>query len=100
MVALPFFRIYGAGAVWLSLRSILGRAREHANGRGGLLFFSLIVRPRDFFFRPPPPPPPPQKKPPATQSMIGYDEGTYSATFMRVSKQVMNLPETDQGRGR
>ena len=32
--------------------------------------------------------------------MIGYDEGTYSATFMRVSKQVMNLPETDKGRGR
>ena len=23
----PFFRIYGTGAVWLSLRSILGRAR-------------------------------------------------------------------------
>ena len=27
MLLYPFFRIYGAGAVWLSLRSILGRAR-------------------------------------------------------------------------
>ena len=52
---------------------------------------SFALRPR---------PPTQKKKAPATQSMIGYDEGTYSATFMRVSKQVMNLPETDQGRGR
>ena len=44
--------------------------------------------------------PRPKKMAPATQSMIGYDEGTYSATFMRVSKQGMNLPETDQGRGK
>ena len=35
----------------------------------------------------------------ATQSMIGYGEGTYSLEFMRVSKQGMNLPETDQGLG-
>ena len=27
MLLYPFFRIYGTGAVWLSLRSILGRAR-------------------------------------------------------------------------
>ena len=31
----------------------------------------------------------------ATQSMIGYYEGPYSATFMLVSKQGMNLPDTD-----
>ena len=72
---------------------------EHAKGRGGLLFFSLIVRPRHFFFFSPAPPPPPQKKASATQSMIGYGEGTYSLEFMRVSKQGMNLPETDQGLG-
>ena len=36
---------------------------------------------------------------PVTQSMIGYDERTYSETFMRVSKHRMNLPGTDQGRG-
>ena len=34
---------------------------EHAKWRGGLLFFSLIVRPRHFFFCPPTPPPPPKK---------------------------------------
>ena len=31
---------------------------EHAKGRGGLLVFSLIVRPRHFFLRPLPPSPP------------------------------------------
>ena len=83
---------------------------EHAKGRGGLLFFSLIVRLGHFSFCPPPPPPPKKKKTKqnktkqnkmasATQSMIGYGEGTYSLEFMRVSNQGMNLPETDQGLG-
>ena len=58
---------------------------------------SSVLEISSFALRPRRPPP---KMAPATQSMIGYDEGTYSATFMRVSKQVMNLPETDQGRGR
>ena len=53
---------------------------EHAKGRGGLLFKK-------------------KKMASATQSMIGYGEGTYSLEFMRVSKQGMNLPETDQGLG-
>ena len=74
---------------------------ERAKGRGGLLFFSLIVHPRHYSFcsPAPAPPPPPKKMTPATQSMIGYGEGTYSLEFMRVSKQGMNLPETDQGLG-
>ena len=92
----PFFRNYEAGAVWLSLRSILGRARgtREWERRTPLLLShrassTLLLSPSA-----PAAAPPPQKK------MIGYDEGTYSATFMRVSKQGMNLPETDQGRGR
>ena len=67
---------------------------EHAKGRGGLLFFSLIVCPRHFFFLSPP-----KQMASATQSMIGYGEGTYSLEFIRVSKQGMNLPETDHGLG-
>ena len=50
---------------------------------------SCVFDTSSFALRPCPPP-----------KMIGYDEGTYSATFMRVSKQGMNLPETDQERGR
>ena len=63
-----FLTIYKAGAVWLSLRSMLGRAKKRMAS--------------------------------ARQSMIGYDEGTYARTFMRVSTHRMNLPGTDQGRGR
>ena len=88
----PFFRNYEAGAVWLSLRSILGRARgtREWERRTPLL---LSHRASSTLLLSPSAPAPPTK-------MIGYDEGTYSATFMRVSKQGMNLPETDQGRGR
>ena len=40
MVALPFFRYYKAGGVWLSLRSMQGRARGTREGerRPPLLF--------------------------------------------------------------
>ena len=48
---------------------------EHAKGRGGLLFKK-------------------KKMASATQSMIGYGEGTYSLEFMRVSKQ-RNEPAGD-----
>ena len=91
MVALPFFRNYEAGAVRLSLRSILGRARgtREWERRTPLL---LSHRASSALLLSPSAPAPPK--------MIGYDEGTYSATFMRVSKQGMNLPETDQERGR
>ena len=84
-----FLAIYKAGAVWLSLRSMLGRAR-------GTSVFDISS------FGPSPPPPPHKKKRMASarQSMIGYDEGTYARTFMRVSTHRMNLPGTDQGRGR
>ena len=99
-----FFSNYKAGAVWLSLLGMLGRERGTREGerRTPLLFshrtswtFLLLS-------------PPPQKKKnktkqkkmaSATQSMIGYGEGTYSLEFMRVSNQGMNLPETDQGLG-
>ena len=72
-----FFSNYKADAVWLSLRGMLGRARGTREGerRTPLLFSHR------------------------TSSMIGYGEGTYSLDFMRVSKQGMNLPETDQGLG-
>ena len=50
MVALPFLAIYKAGAVWLSLRSMLGRAR-------GTSVFDISS-----FAPSPPPPPPPHKK--------------------------------------
>ena len=98
MLLYPFFRIYGTGAVWLSLRSILGRARgtREWERRTPLLFSHRASS--TFLLSPSAPAPP--KMAPATQSMIGYDEGTYSATFMHVSKQGMNLAETNQGRGR
>ena len=88
-----FFSNYKAGAVWLSLRGILGRARGTREGerRTPLLFSHctsstfLLLSPR---------PPPPKKMASATQSMIGYGEGTYSLEFMRVSKQ-RNEPAGD-----
>ena len=88
----PFFRNYEAGAVRLSLRSILGRARgtREWERRTPLLLSHRVSS--TLLLSPSAPAPPPK--------MISYDEGTYAATFMRVSKQGMNLPETDQGRGR
>ena len=94
----PFFRNYEAGAVWLSLRSILGRARgtREWERRTPLLFSHRASS----TFLLSPSAPAQKTMAPATQSMSGYYERTYSATFMRVSKQGMNLPETDQERGR
>ena len=91
LLSQPFLAIIKRALFGLACVACLAVQGDHAKGRGRLLFFSLIVRPRHFFFCPPAPPPP------ATQSMIGYGEGTYSLEFMRVSKQGMNLPETDQG---
>ena len=98
LLSQPFFSNYKAGAVWLSLRGMLGRARGTREGerRTPLLFFSSYVLDISSFV---PPPPPKKKMVSATQSMIGYGEGTNSLEFMRVSKQGMNLPETDQGLG-
>ena len=97
----PFFSNYKAGAVWLSLRGMLGRARGTREGeRRTPLLFSHRTSSTFLLLSPRPPPPPPKKKmASATQSMIGYGEGTYSLEFMRVSMQGMNLPETDQGLG-
>ena len=58
-----FLAIYKAGAVWISLRSMLGRTRG--------------TRVLDISSFAPPPPRPHQKNAPATQSMIG----TYSRTL-------------------
>ena len=93
MVALPFFRYYKAGGVWLSLRSMQGRARGTREGerRPPLLFSHRASS--TFLLSPPLPP----KMAPATQSMIGYDEGNNSGTFTRVLKHGMNLSGTYQG---
>ena len=89
----PFFRNYEAGAVWLSLRSILGRARGTREWeRRTPVLFCHRASPK---FHLSPSAPAQKTMEPATQSMIGYYEGTYSATFVRVSKLGMNLPETD-----
>ena len=70
-----FLAIYKAGAVWISLRSMLGRAR-------GTLVFDISS------FAPPTPFPAPAKKMvPATQSMIG----TYSGTLAQ-NEPVENEP--------
>ena len=78
---------------------MLGRARGTREGerRTPLLFSHRTSS--TFLLLSPRPPPPRKKMASATQSMIGYGEGTYSLEFMRVSKQGMNLPETDQGLG-
>ena len=76
----PFFSNYKAGPVWLCLRGMLGRARGTREGERRTPLQE-------------------KKMACATQSMIGYGEGTYSLEFMRVSKKGMNLPETDQGLG-
>ena len=62
MVALPFFfRNYEADAVWLSLRSILGRARRirEWEGRTPLLFSHRASS--TFLLSPSAPAPPPKK---------------------------------------
>ena len=104
LLSQPFFSNYKAGTVWLSLRGMLGRARGTRRGEeNSSSFLSSYVLDISSFVPqlPQPPPPPPKKKKmaSATQAMIGYGEGTYSLEFMRVSKQGMNLPETDQGLG-
>ena len=79
---------------------MLGRARGTREGeRRTPLLFSHRTSSTFLLLSAAPPPPLQKKMAPATQSMIGYGEGTYSLEFMRVSKQGMNLPETDQGLG-
>ena len=46
-----------ACVAWAGNYQITGRARGTREGRGGLLSFSLLMRPRHFFFRPSSPPP-------------------------------------------
>ena len=61
LLSQPFFSNYKAGAVWLSLRGMLGRARGTREGerRTPLLFSHRTSS--TFLLLSPPPPPPPKK---------------------------------------
>ena len=85
MVPLPFLAILK--------QALFGLARGTRDwGRRPPLLFSSCVFDISSFA--------PPRKAPATQSMIGFDEGTSAGTFMRVSKHGMNLSGTHQGLGR
>ena len=58
LLSQPFLAIIKRALFGLACVACLAVQGGHAKGRGGLLFFSLIVRPRHFFFCPPHPPPP------------------------------------------
>ena len=66
-------------------------------GRGGLLSFSLLMRPRHFFFRPSSPHPKQNNNNNNNKTgacYAGYD-WPYSGTFMRRSKRGKSLAVTD-----